>query len=90
MIFISCTVNPCEVTVHTQGKKKKKKKGKSGKTQLWIQRKTLNPNAHYEKINIAIDQGIFMYLHKHDFYAASILTTSNKLSQDSKHLRHAS
>ena len=26
--------------------RKKKKKGKSGKTQLWIQRKTLNPNGH--------------------------------------------
>ena len=87
MIFVSYTVNLCEITVHVQGKKKKKK---NGKMQLWIQRKTLNPNAHYETINIAIDQGIFMYLHKHDFYAASILTTSNKLSQDSKHLRHAS
>ena len=42
MIFVPCTVNPCEITVHAQGEKKtgKHKTGKRGRK---IQ---LNPNAH--------------------------------------------
>ena len=40
-IFVLCTVNPCEVTVHAQEKKKKLKNVKRGR------RIQLNPNAHY-------------------------------------------
>ena len=42
--FCSCTVNPCEVTIHTQGKKKKKKK--RGENMKCGRRIQLNPNAH--------------------------------------------
>ena len=41
--FCSCTVNPCEVTIYAQGKKKKKKRGENMKRGRRIQS---NPNAH--------------------------------------------
>ena len=39
-IFVLCTVNPCEVTVHAQEKKKLKNVKRGRRIQL-------NPNAHY-------------------------------------------
>ena len=45
VIFVSCTVNPYEVTVHAQEKKKKKSENMKLKTCYRIQ---LNRNGHLE------------------------------------------
>ena len=45
MIFVSCTVNSCDFTVHALKKKKKKKKKKNAETEM---RKTRNPNGYID------------------------------------------
>ena len=59
--FVSCIVNPCNVTVHTRWKKKEDKT-RGSKTQMWIQTDTKCVFGYQWKIKIILLFSLFLLL----------------------------